>query len=916
MQSRRFSTGAILGVVVAVVMFVLVPLLTWAARVWTDYLWYVDLRQADVFVTRIISKVALGSLFAVLAFILLFVNMRIARRFAPRTMLSAVPDAVSPQVRIVIDQLRSGAKGIMDKLILFGALGFAFLNGLAMSEQWETFRLWMGRVPFGVKDPTFGVDVGLWVFTLPAAESLLAWGTDILILTLVLSSVVHFLSGAIQPWARLKGFAPHVKAHLSVVAALLVLTRAFGYWIDIYNLNLSPRGQVTGASYTDIAAQLPALRILIIISLVTAALLLLNIRYRGWRLPTIALGTWIAAAVLLGGLWPAAVQQFIVTPNEASREAPYIEHNIEMTRKAFGLSDIKGARFKADESLTATDVVENQTTLSNVRLWDPEIVKQSFQQLQTIRPYYEFPEVDVDRYMVNGQMRQVLVSAREMNSSLLAETAQTWVNRHLVYTHGSGIVMSPSNEFDTRGLPKFIIGDVPPKVSSDVASGSPDLEITQPRIYFGEETDDYVIVGTTRPEFDYPEGDENAFYEYEHSGGAQVGSFFRRVAWALRLGSSQVLFSEYIDSSSRVLMNRDLESRLARLAPWLVLEDDPYPVLADGKIVWVVDAYTASSRFPYAQRLDDGTNYLRNSVKITIDAFTGDVTFYAFDPDDPILAAWRNVFPSLFTDVDKMPEAIQEHLRYPQGFFSAQAEVYRTYHMTNANTFYNKEDQWEIPGLRQGSTMEPFFVLLQLPGTDREHFYLMQPYTPRNRDNMIGWMAVSSDPENYGTHTVYQFPKERVIFGPEQVSARINQDSVISAQLSLWNQRGSGVLFGKMQVIPIKDSIVYIQPLFLQAEQTAIPELTRVIVAYSDKVEMESDLKTALLKVFGEQAPAEATATPGPDAGGGASSPADAALASRLYDEAIAAQKRGDWATYGAKLKELGRVLERLAAAE
>lgn len=916
MQSRRFSTGAILGVVVAIVMFVLVPLLTWAARVWTDYLWYVDLGQADVFVTRIVSKVALGSVFAVLAFILLFVNMRIARRFAPRTMLSAVPDVVSPQVRIVIDQLRSGAKGIMDKLILFGALGFAFLNGLAMSEQWETFRLWLGRVPFGVNDPTFGVDVGLWVFTLPAAESLLAWSTDILILTLILASVVHFLSGAIQPWARLKGFAPHVKAHLSVVAALLVLTRAFGYWIDIYNLNLSPRGQVTGASYTDIAAQLPALRILIIISLMTAALLLLNIRYRGWRLPTIALGTWVAASVLLGGLWPAAVQQFIVTPNEASREAPFIEHNIEMTRKAFGLSDIKGARFKADESLTATDVVENQTTLSNVRLWDPDIVKQSFQQLQTIRPYYEFPEVDVDRYMVNGQMRQVLVSAREMNSSLLADQAQTWVNRHLVYTHGSGIVMSPSNEFDTRGLPKFIIGDVPPTVSSDVASGSPDLKITQPRIYFGEVTDDYVIVGTSRPEFDYPEGDENAFYEYEHSGGAPVGSFFRRVAWALRLGSSQVLFSEYIDSSSRVLMYRDLESRLARLAPWLVLEDDPYPVLADGKIVWVVDAYTSSSRFPYAQRLDDGTNYLRNSVKITIDAFTGDVTFYAFDPKDPILAAWRNVFPSLFTDVDKMPKAIQSHLRYPQGFFSAQAEVYRTYHMTNANTFYNKEDQWEIPGLRQGSTMEPFFVLLQLPGTDREHFYLMQPYTPRNRDNMIGWMAVSSDPENYGTHTVYQFPKERVIFGPEQVSARINQDSVISAQLSLWNQRGSGVLFGKMQVIPIKDSIVYIQPLFLQAEQTAIPELTRVIVAYSDKVEMESDLKTALLKVFGEQAPVEATATPGPDVGGGVSSPADAALASTLYDEAIAAQKRGDWATYGEKLEELGRVLERLATAE
>ncbi len=916
MTARRSRTGAIVASVIAALFLVVFPLVGWFARVWTDYLWYVDLGQQTVFVTRITSQLLLGVVFSALAFAVLYVNLRVARHFAPRVMPVGLPDSISPQAQLIIDSVRRGAASVIDRVILWGCLVLAFMNGSAMSAQWETFRLWLGRVAFGLKDPTFGKDVGLWVFTLPAAESLLMWTTDILVLTFVLVLIVHVLDGAIQPWARLKGFAPHVKAHLSVLAALLVLTRAFAYWIDIYNLNLSPRGQVTGASYTDVVAQLPALRILIVISFVTAGLLLLNIRYRGWRLPVIALGVWVGAAIVLGGVWPGLVQRFVVTPNESSREAPYIAHNIEMTRGAFDLADVKGVEFKAAEDLTAQDVTDNSTTLGNVRLWDPDVVKQSFGQLQTIRPYYEFSDVDVDRYLVNGTMRQVLVSAREIKSSLLAEQAQTWVNRHLVYTHGSGIVMSPASDFDTRGLPQFIIGNIPPTAASSVASGSPDLKITQPRIYFGEDTDEYVIVDTTRPEFDYPKGDDNAFYEYEGTGGVQVGSLGRRIAWALRLASSQVLFSEYVRPESRVLMNRDLDSRLSRLAPWLIYEDDPYPVLVDGGIVWVIDAYTKSSRYPYSQQLDDGTNYLRNSVKVTVDAFTGETTFYAFDEEDPILKAWRNVFPTLVTDGAKMPSGIRNHLRYPQGLFSAQAEVYRTYHMTNTNTFYNKEDQWEIPGLRQGSEMEPFFVLLTLPGAPKEHFYMMQPYTPRNRDNMIGWMAVSSDPENYGEHTVYQFPKERVIFGPEQVSARINQDPIISPQLSLWNQRGSSVLFGKMQVIPIEDSIVYIQPLFLQAEQTAIPELTRVIVAYSDKVEMEKTLEGALLKVFGQEAPAETTATPQPGGGGDTATTADAARAAALYKEAVAAQRAGDWSTYGAKIAELGRVLERLASAE
>ncbi len=915
MNSRRPYRPPASWVIVAGAAFVFVglPVLAWASTVWTDYLWFVDLEQPDVFWTRIGSQVAVGGAFAIAAFVLLYGNMRLARRFAPsRVIETAPPGSMPPQLAELIERVRAGVGPILDKTILWGAVLLAVLNGIAMSVQWERLRLALARVPFGFADPQFGRDVGFFVFELPAHASLQVWLSDLLLLTALLTVLVHLVDGAIQPWQRFRGVASHVKAHLSVLAALYVLSRAYAYWVRIYELNFSPRGQVIGASYTDVHAQLPAYRILIVVSVVVALALLLNIRYRGWRLPAIGLTIWMAALVALGSIWPGLMQRFVVAPNEAGLEAPYIERNIEMTRRAFGLSDVSGKRFPAAETLTADDVRESRATLGNVRLWDPQIIRQGYRQLQTIRPYYEFVDVDVDRYLVNGQRRQMLVSAREMNSSLLAETAQTWVNRHLVYTHGFGLVMSLASDLDARGLPRFAVGDIPPKVASSVASGSPDLVQDEPRIYFGEDTTEYVVVNTGIDEFDYPLGEKNATYRYKGDAGIEIGSLPRRIAWALRLGSSQVLFSEYLTPESRVLIRRDLQSRLSELAPWLRYETDPYPVLADGRILWVVDAYTISDRFPYAQDVA-GVTYLRNSVKVTVDAFTGETIFYAFDPEDPVLAAWRTVFPSLFADVDEVPDSVRAHFRYPSALFKAQAEIYRTYHMTDTGVFYNKEDQWEIPGERRGEPMDPFFVLLQLPGASSEHFYLMQPYTPRNRDNMIGWMAAASDPENYGERTVYLFPKERVILGPDQVKARINQDPVISPQLSLWNQRGSQVLFGDMVVIPIEDSVIYIQPLFLQAEETAIPELTRVVVAYADQVEMDRTLEGALLRVFGERAPAseEGTGTPGAD---GAA--ADVDDASRLYREALEAQRAGDWALYGRKIAELGRVLSALAGAE
>ncbi|HSK46480.1 MAG TPA: UPF0182 family protein, partial [Coriobacteriia bacterium] len=631
MPSRRWL--AVLGIIAAAVLFVGLPFVGWLARVWTDYLWYADLGQATVFTTRIWSQLAVGAAFAILTFAILFGNMYAARRMAPRVMPIGLPEGTPEQLAQIIEALRGRLGPILDKAVLVAAVWFAFINGTTMAAQWETYRIALQQARFGVNDPQFGRDIGFYVFSLPALESISAWLAGVLVLATVLTLIVHVVDGAIQPWARWRGFAPHVKAHLSVLLAAIVLSRAFAYWLSVWNLNYSPRGQVVGASYTDVHAQLPAYRILIVISIITAVLLLFNIRYRGWRLPIIAMGVWVAASVLVGGVWPALVQQFRVTPNEAALEAPFIERNIKMTRASFGLSDLQGPAFAGANDLTVEDVRTNADTLSNVRLWDPQIVQQSYSQLQSIRAYYDFPDVDVDRYTIGGRKRQVLVAARELNANKLDPTAQNWVNTHLVYTHGFGLVRSPVNGADNRGLPEFIIGDIPPAVSSDIATGSAseELQIKQPRIYFGEDTDPYVIVDTSKDEFDYPAGEENAYYQYQGDTGPTVGSLPRRIAWALRLGSSQVLFSDYIDANSRVLMHRDVVSRVSTLAPWLRLEDDPYPTIIDGRIVWILDAYTHSDQFPYAEQLPDGTNYLRNSVKVTVDAFTGKTTLYTFD---------------------------------------------------------------------------------------------------------------------------------------------------------------------------------------------------------------------------------------------------------------------------------------------
>ncbi|MDI6711646.1 MAG: UPF0182 family protein [Anaerosomatales bacterium] len=866
------------------------------ARFYTDLLWYQDLGQEAVFWTRLVSKWAVFGAAFLVAALVVYVNVRVAWRFKPRAVLRATDEATYRLEATLEDFVRR-----TERFAGLGAVAAAAVVGLMLaggvSDRWATLRLAMAAVPFGETDPQFGRDLSFFFFTMPALRMLADWLLGLLFVVLVLSGVAHLATGALRPWARLKGFDPHVKAHLSVLGGLMIVVQAFKYWLDIFELNYSPRGQVVGASYTDVHAQIPAYQVLIVVAIACGLALIVNIRFRGWRLPALALGVWIGASVLVGGVYPSLVQQFRVAPNEIAAEEPYIKRNIAMTRKAFGLDEIEVRAFPAAESLTATDVAANADTLSNVRLWDPGIVRQSYQQLQGIRPYYDFADVDVDRYVIDGKLRQVLVSVRELDTSRLAEQAKTWVNQHLVYTHGYGVVVSPVNEASGQGLPQFIVKDIPPASSTD-------LKIEQPAVYFGELTRDYVVADTEIEEFDYPVGDQNAGTRYSGAAGVEVGGALRRLAFAVRFSSPQFLLSQYIRSDSKVLFRRSIRDRVNELAPWLEVDDDPYPVIVDGRLVWIIDCYTVSDRYPYSQRIG-GVNYVRNSVKVTVDAYDGTTTLYAMDGRDPVLAAWRRIFPGLVKDGEAMPAGVRAHLRYPEGLFRIQAEAYKTYHMQDPRVFYNKEDQWALPGERAGRPMEPFYVLLRLPQEPKTDFMMMLPFTPRNKDNMIGWMAASSDAESYGRRVVYTFPKQKLVLGPDQISARINQDPAISQQLTLWNQRGSGVLFGNMLVIPIRDSIVYIQPLYLQAEQTAMPQLTRVIVAYGDAVAMQADLPSTLAAVFGKGAPAE-------DGADGAS--ASVARAAELYEAALEAQKAGDWAAYGRYIEELGRVLSSLAA--
>lgn len=888
----------------ALVVLILILLSGRAVLYYTEWLWFGEVGQQDVFLKSLLTKVGLAAAAGALFFAVVYANLMLARRLAPRYQFG-------PGVE-VIERMQLSDRTVRRLTVLALALPTLFAAG-AGAAAWDECLKYINQVPFDIADPVFGRDVAFYVFSLPFLKMLQSFAWWTLIITLLATTAMHFFDHAIGWSSGRVNMAPHVKAHLSVILGLLMFVLAAGYLLKGYNLMFSLEGVVAGATYTDVHARLPVYRFLAVVAAAGGLIFWANIYFRGWKLPAAALVIIVTTSLLAGGAYPFIVQQYQVSPNELEKERPYIKNNIEYTRAAFALNDITEQPFAAAENLTTADVRESAGTLENIRLWDPQTLAQTYSQIQEIRLYYKFVDVDVDRYRIDGRLQQVMLSPRELDVGKLPEQARTWQNEHLVYTHGYGLVMSQVAQVSLEGLPLMLVKDIPP------VAAAPALEVSQPAIYFGERANDYVVVRTDTQEFDYPKGDENVYTTYAGTGGVDVSSWLDRAAFAWRFTSLKMLVSDSITDQSRILIHRDIRERITNIAPFLEYDADSYSVLADGRLYWVLDAYTTTDSYPYSQPAAEGRNYIRNPVKVVVDAYNGDVRFYVTDPADPIIRTWQSVFPDLFTPVDQAPASVREHFRYPEDLFLDQASMYVTYHMTDPQVFYNKEDQWSIPQRQSGDrmvAMDPYYVIMSLPGEEKEEFILMLPFTPSNRDNMIAWMAAKSDQESYGERIVYKFPKDKLVFGPAQIQARINQDPEISRQLSLWAQKGSQVIHGNLLVIPVNESLLYVEPLYLRAERGQIPELKRVTVAYGSRIAMEENLALALEKVFSGQ-PVSAEVPEGVEGG---TVPATlkelAGAAADHYSRAIEAQKQGDWAAYGNEIRQLEEVLGQMQAAE
>jgi len=727
--------------------------------------------------------------------------------------------------------------------MFFGPLVLAVMTGLIIGQKWEIVQLYAKAVPFGSADPIFGNDYSFYLFTLP----FLNLGKSILWEAFVVlgigTGIIFFLKQFI--YLGPNGIVMQVEARrpLSSLVFYFLILMAMEFHLQRYDLLLEGNGVVTGIGFADYYGQLPILNIMSWLSLAGAGLSFFIATGRGVKKVVLAL-TGIGVIYFAGSFYPRILQNFVVNPNELIKETPFIEHTIAGSLKAYGLDTTESKKLTGAESLNAESIQANSLTIENIRLWDQEPLLDTLGQIQEIRTYYQFNSVDNDRYTIDGKYRQILLSPRELQSENLPN--RTWINEHLTFTHGYGVSLSPVNQITPQGMPVLFIKDIPPQSNVD-------LKVEQPEIYFGELSNDHVFVNTGTKEFDYPEGEKNVYKNYEGSGGFPVDSFIRKLLLAARFKTLKILFSQDINSESRVLMYRNITERVLQVVPFLRLDSDPYLVVTEGKMKWVYDAYTVSDQFPYSQTIPRFGNYVRNSVKIVIDAYEGSMQFYIADPNDPIILTWKNIFPELFKDLSEMPEDLRSHIRYPSDLFTIQAFIYATYHMKTPQVFYNKEDQWEIPEI-DNKMMEPYYTIMKLPGNTKEEYILMLPFTPRGKSNLSAWMVAQSDGENYGQLVTYTFPKQKLIYGPNQIVARINQDAEVSRQISLWDQRGSKVIQGTMLVIPIEESLIYVRPLYLKADAGKIPELKRVIVGYEDRIAMESTLEKALAKIFGENA--------------------------------------------------------------
>ncbi|HZP27998.1 MAG TPA: UPF0182 family protein, partial [Acidimicrobiia bacterium] len=855
-ERRRFRVRGWM-IAVVVILIVLLFSLRGLAGFYVDALWFDSVGQGGTWGRLLAAKIVPATVFTVVFFLIVYANLLIADRLAPRLRPQG---PMTPEDEMVARYQQVTAR-FTGRIRIGIAIFFALIAGIGVSAQWKEWILFTHRVDFNVKDPQFHKDVGFYVFQLPFIQFILEWLFAGLVIVLLVTAVAHYLNGGIRFQSPVQRVTPQVKAHLSVILAVMALVKTGQYYFGRYELNFSSRGVVDGAGYTDVHAQLPALELLIFISVVAALLFLWNIRRRGWVLPVIAVGLWGFISLIVGTIYPAGVQNFKVKPNEFANESKYIARNIAATRASFNLSsvDVKQLQFSQLGSSDASVIDANRSTIDNARLWDPDVIGSTYQTLQGLATYYQVNDVDIDRYNVGGETTQVVVSARDLNSNALP--SQSWVNEHLVYTHGYGVIASPTNSATTSGDPNYFLSNIP------VRQQGIQLSDKGSQIYFGENLSDYVITDAKQDEFNYArQGTNDAQTRYTGKDGVRLSNIVRKAAFALKFWDFNLFVSGQVDSNSKILMRRDIKDRVHKLAPFLDYDADPYPVVVNGRTLWVLDGYTTSDKYPYAQSetgtggLNSDFNYVRNSVKVTVDAYDGTVKFYVVDSKDPIIRSYREAFPDLFTSFSKMPAALKAHLRYPEDLFKLQSDVFSTYHVTNPRRFYNGNERWfrspdpnaAVSLDTTGTTtqrgtqrapqitattkrQDPFYLYIHLPGDTQNSFLILQPFVPVSKDNqrtnLSSFMTAKSDPNDYGKLEAFVMPQGSNVFGPVQVANQIQSDQTISAQFTLLGQAGSQIKRGQIQLIPVGTSIVYVQPIYVQQSTSqGYPRLSFVVV--------------------------------------------------------------------------------------
>ncbi len=890
----RFGIGIIVLIIVS---------LTTIVKLYTDYLWFDSLGFSEIFLIGFFSQIKL--FFASALFLFLFASLN-----------------------LWLSTKLSDAKNKYIKLKLLVIAGLSFVAGVLVSEGWFEVLQYLKQTPFSIIDPIFMKDVSFYVFSLPFYSLALTFLMSTVIITTILVLLDYVQSSTnvkkinpekqdplirSTPTLDFKAILskPKAIAHLGILGSFIFVLLAGMHYLSRFSIMYSEQGIVVGAGYSDVVVFLPMVKILMVLAAVVAAVLLIWVFFisKQPKLKKRHILSYVIIVYLLFGfvgptVIPGVVQYLKVSPNEITLEKPYIENNIKFTRLAYGLSDVEEKDFSVDMELTPEVLEQAGQTIDNVRILDWRPLTKTYKQTQEIRLYYDLSGIDIDRYYIDGKYTQVMLAPRELNQNQITENAKTWVNLHMVYTHGLGVVMSPVNKVTKQGLPDYYIQDIPPTYTVDEEN----LKISRPQVYYGEKDNDFVLVNTKTKEFDYPKGNTNEYINYDGKGGVKLDSFLKKLLMAIRFGDVKILLSSDITPESKVMFARNIVDRISKLTPFFMLDEDPYLVIDNGRLLWIVDAYTVSGNFPYSDKVGR-INYIRNSLKIVVDAYDGSVSYYVMDTADPIISTYANIFPQQFNRFENMPEGLKEHIRYPADLFKIQSHIYSTYHMDDIKVFYNKEDAWQIPnevyGVGQKVKVDPYYIIIKLPGEEKEEFVLMTSFSPIKKDNMIAWMAARSDGDNYGKLILYKFPKDRLIYGPLQIEAKIDQDSEISQQLTLWSQQGSRVTRGNLLVIPIKDSILYIEPLYIQAETGQLPELKRVLVSDGERVVMEEDLAKALEVLFGKSKREVVVEEEGEK-----TSTELIKEAQDYYDMIGDSMKEGDWVGFGDSLDRLGNVLE------